>query len=821
MNGSPSLGCVGKDVVELHCHGSRGVVSGVLSALSSFRNLRPADPGEFTQRAYANGKLGLVEVEALSDLIVADTSLQRRQALRQDVVEVVLDLGGVRCALLDTAGLREEEEEGVNDVEVEGMRRARMAARDAHIVVGVVDAGDYARGMEAVRDLIGGDDGASEDDDCSSPRRDNVLYVLNKLDLIDGNYASAIVDEGTGELSFGISCTTGQGVEGFLSSLTEKALSMVSNDDDGSDGSSMLAVEGAEGAVLTRARHRRHVEAASEALARFELLSEQGHMALDVAAEELRLAASELGRITGAIDVENILDVLFADFCIDKYDPGLLDTLPVMSKSELQKVALEHGGYATPYLNDTLYLHFKGYRRIENLEEYTGLKSLWLHSNGFTKLENLNKLLELRCLFLQRNCLTKVENLGGLYSLVQLDLSENQIRFVEGLSHLPNLTNLNLSNNALNDAASISHLNECKELSAVDLSKNQLAGEDIIDCLAGIAKVKSLNMAGNPAVSKVAYFRKKVIAACKSLRYLDRPVFDDERKTAEAFSKGGIDAERQTKEMLQQVKRNKDRETLMEFRAWQESVRSTPQILPRYEVAAALMETQPSENPPEVVEQLQANCVDLQATSAFEFEPVYQTKTTDVEKCKIAPTDIIPFDVPAEVTQEKVEDDIGTPHPAAGDEVATQCVQIKDKISKRQQVIRDLAWTTDMDKKLLKYAAEFDNNFGRVSSAIAGEVKHVLFDELSCYRRWSLLDKTSHDDVPQEQPVLPGTDKELAYFSNCDGQRKTIEELDIMHGSKTGTSSVVLRSLPNMDDYSEEDDDIIKRDEWFQKVKVL
>ena len=62
----------------------------------------------------------------------------------------------------------------------------------------------------------------------------------------------------------------------------------------------------------------------------------------------------------------------------DKNDTGLLDGLPAMSKLELQKVALEHGGYATPYLNDTLYLHFKGYRRIENLEEYTDLKSLWL-----------------------------------------------------------------------------------------------------------------------------------------------------------------------------------------------------------------------------------------------------------------------------------------------------------------------------------------------------------------------------------------------------------------------------------------------------------
>ena len=73
-----------------------------------------------------------------------------------------------------------------------------------------------------------------------------------------------------------------------------------------------------EGAVITRARHRRHVEAAAQALERFGVLSGQGYVALDMAAEELRLAASELGRITGAIDVEDVLDVLFADFCIGK-----------------------------------------------------------------------------------------------------------------------------------------------------------------------------------------------------------------------------------------------------------------------------------------------------------------------------------------------------------------------------------------------------------------------------------------------------------------------------------------------------------------------
>jgi tRNA modification GTPase len=438
----------GEDIVELHCHGSRAVVNGVLSALAHLNSvpipattskdesqqqrrrlsLRPADPGEFTQRAYANGKLGLVEVEALADLIVADTSLQRKQALKQfdgrlsrlymgwreelikglahaeavidfgddealdpdeeddddmegdggmsvwggispritslrqamerhladasrgellrdglriaivgrpnagkssllnllagrdaaivsstpgttrDVVEVILDLGGVRCTLLDTAGVREEKEEGVNDIEVEGMKRARIAAKDAHIVVGVVDSTDYERGMEAVDELIAGEG------DFDDWKKDNVLYVVNKVDLKNEMKENSCLSKSN---SFGISCTTSEGVNDFLSFLTTQALSLVSNDNDGSS-SALSSLEGSEGAVITRARHRRHVEAAADALGRFEVLSGQGYMALDMAAEELRLAASELGRITGAIDVEDVLDVLFADFCIGK-----------------------------------------------------------------------------------------------------------------------------------------------------------------------------------------------------------------------------------------------------------------------------------------------------------------------------------------------------------------------------------------------------------------------------------------------------------------------------------------------------------------------
>ena len=78
----------GEDIVEIHCHGSRAVVRGLLDTLShatmsTAYGLRPADRGEFTQRAYGRGKLDLIEVEALADLITADTSLQRKQALRQ------------------------------------------------------------------------------------------------------------------------------------------------------------------------------------------------------------------------------------------------------------------------------------------------------------------------------------------------------------------------------------------------------------------------------------------------------------------------------------------------------------------------------------------------------------------------------------------------------------------------------------------------------------------------------------------------------------------------------------------------------------------
>jgi tRNA modification GTPase len=366
----------GEDVAEFHSHGGRAVVEAVLAALAAVPGLRAAEPGEFTRRAVENGKFDLTRAEALIDLIDAETEAQRRQALRQyngtlaslydgwrdrlvralawaeasidfsdeevpeeadsevragintllneinthlndahrgelvreglfltvigqpnsgkstlvnalarrdvaivsesagttrDVIEVRMDLGGYAVTVADTAGLRDAAEA----IEAEGVRRALARAEAADIVVLVLDG-------TADAPYAGIPDDA---------RVRAALTVWNKADQ----------DFPAPRDGLAISARTGEGVPELVSVLTELVEARL--------------VGAGEAPVLTRARHRKALEQAAFSLERARCSPPD---APELMAEDMRLALRELGRITGRVDVEDLLDVVFKDFCIGK-----------------------------------------------------------------------------------------------------------------------------------------------------------------------------------------------------------------------------------------------------------------------------------------------------------------------------------------------------------------------------------------------------------------------------------------------------------------------------------------------------------------------
>lgn len=366
----------GEDVAEFHVHGGRAVLASLFASLSALDNLRAAEPGEFTRRAFENGKLDLTEAEGLDDLIHADTDRQRRQALRQltgllgdrvrdwrkqiieaqalieagidfsdegdvpaeliapalgmvkallaeinevlagqgraerlreglvvaiagppnvgkstlmnqlarrevaivspqagttrDIIEVQLDLDGYPVTVIDTAGIRETDD----PVEQEGVRRARARAADADLVLWLADA-----------DGVTVEQGAAP-----------VWLVRNKIDL--GRDQSAAGKSAAHE--FRISAAHGDGLTDLVRALVGFAADYFGAN---------------EGALITRERQRRLLEDTAVALRRSMTAIEQGE---ELAAEDLRSASYSLGRLLGRVDVEDILDVIFREFCIGK-----------------------------------------------------------------------------------------------------------------------------------------------------------------------------------------------------------------------------------------------------------------------------------------------------------------------------------------------------------------------------------------------------------------------------------------------------------------------------------------------------------------------
>lgn len=356
----------GEEVVELHCHGSVATISALLRALSGVKGLRIAEPGEFTRRALENGALDLAQVEGLADLVEAETEAQRRQAYRVLSGAIGRRAEGWRTKLIRAAALLEAvidfaDEEVPTDVSPEVLSlidacQTEMAAeldasgaaeriRDGFevAIVGRPNAGkstllNYIAGREAAitsrhagttRDVIevrmdlGGLpvtllDTAGMRDTLDEVEKAGVDLARRRAKAADLRIFLRTVDEDIPDIDLldddivligkadldadgEVSGTTGQGVSTLLDRVT-----------------SILAKRASGGGTLIRERHRVAMEHAVDSLTLAQNRVRAGEEQSELAAEELRSTIRALDSLVGRVDVEDLLDEIFASFCLGK-----------------------------------------------------------------------------------------------------------------------------------------------------------------------------------------------------------------------------------------------------------------------------------------------------------------------------------------------------------------------------------------------------------------------------------------------------------------------------------------------------------------------
>lgn len=369
----------GEDIAEIQCHGSKAVLTSILNELSEFDNVRLAEPGEYSKRSFYNQKMDLTEAEGLADLIDAETSMQQKYALHQmegnlrtlystwredlvkvlsyleafidfpeedipenlsedilntvfkvkdeienhlqqnnvnerlrngfriviageanagksslinalvkrnavivsdiagttrDAIDINLDMGGYPVIITDTAGIRETE----NPIEKQGIEIAKEKISEADIVIALYDASsDMNSEFKVLKDFNG-----------------KVFYVANKIDKLSSEQIKIINDK----KHIKISAKYNQGIDDLTNAIIETIKDNFSS---------------SENCLITRMRYRKALEECLDNLNIFNLNKE-----IELSAEDIRLACRSIGKITGNVEVDEILNNIFGSFCIGK-----------------------------------------------------------------------------------------------------------------------------------------------------------------------------------------------------------------------------------------------------------------------------------------------------------------------------------------------------------------------------------------------------------------------------------------------------------------------------------------------------------------------